>query len=227
MGFWNSFNKIGKNLPDTKEVLRVPSTLRTSATNVSLNKIAVRYWEIDFTDCIDTVGEIIRFGSTSLILFDVPDCKGAILLLNRTTYVNKTKNNEKGIEVCANYPFSLDRNADLVRFDNVEYQEIRNNTNVGKSQQLYYKDRKVFIPRMMNETLIPIIRLDEADRLTSVDKKYQRMLANITQIFLREWIDVKLLQRTGSKNTSGMVYVAGLFLVIGIVFGLVLSAFIG
>jgi hypothetical protein len=157
----------------------------------------------------------------------VPDCKGAILLLNRTTYVNKTKNNEKGIEVCANYPFSLDRNADLVRFDNVEYQEIRNNTNVGKSQQLYYKDRKVFIPRMMNETLIPIIRLDEADRLTSVDKKYQRMLANITQIFLREWIDVKLLQRTGSKNTSGMVYVAGLFLVIGIVFGLVLSAFIG
>src|SRR5659263_723645 len=98
MGFWNSFNKIGKNLPDTKEVLRVPSTLRTSATNVSLNKIAVRYWEIDFTDCIDTVGEIIRFGSTSLVLFDVPDCKGAILLLNSTTYVNKTKNNEKGIE---------------------------------------------------------------------------------------------------------------------------------
>lgn len=226
MGFWNSFNKIGKSLPDGKEVLRVPSQIRTTAVNVSLNKIAVRYWEIDFTECIDTAGEIIRFGSTSIVLFDVPDCKGAILLLNKTTYTNRSKNNERCIEVCANYPFSVDRNASIVRFPEVQYQDIKNNIHIGASQQLYYKDRKVFVPRMMNETVIPIISLDEADRLTPVDKKYTRMLANITQIFLREWIDVKLLQRTGSKNTSGMVYVAGLFLVIGIVFGLVLSAFI-
>lgn len=226
MGFWSNFNKIGKSLPDSKELLRVPHTIRSQSTNVSLNKIAVRYWEIDFTDCTDAVGEILRFGSTSLVLFDVPDCKGAILLLNKTTYTNRSKNNERCIEVCANYPFSLDRNADLIRFDEVEYQEIRHNVHVGQSQQLYYKDRKVFIPRMMNETLIPIIRLDDADRLTQMDKKYVRMLANVTQVFLREWVDIKLLQRTGSKNTSGMVFVAAIFLAIGTIFGLVLSSFL-
>lgn len=227
MGFFDKFNKIGKSMPDSKEVLKVPSHLRSSAINVSLNKIAVRYWEIDFTDCIDTIGEVVRFGSTSLVLFEVPDCKGAILLLNKTTYTNRSKNNERCIEVCANYPFSLDRNADLIRFSDVEYQEIRHNVSVGKSQELYYKDRKVFIPRMMNETLIPIVRLDDADRLTPINKQYQRMLATITQSFLREWIDIKLLARTGSKNSSGMVYVAGLFFTIGIVFGLILSSFIG
>jgi hypothetical protein len=226
MGFWANFNKIGKALPNSKEVLKIPSSIRSTAINVSLNKIAVRYWEIDFTECIDTIGEILRFGSTSLVLFDVPDCKGAILLLNKTTYNNRSKNNERCIEVCANYPFSIDRNADIIKFTDIQYQDIKNNVHIGASQTLYYKDRKVFIPRMMNETVIPVIRLDEAERLTPIDKKYTKMLANITQIFLREWIDVKLLQRTGSKNSSGMVYVAGLFLLIGVVLGMVLTSFI-
>jgi hypothetical protein len=226
MGFWANFNKIGKSLPNMKEVIRVPTQIRSTATNVSLNKMAVRYWELDFVDCHDTVGEIVRFGSTSLVTFDVPDCKGAILLLNKTTYINRSKNNERGIEVCANYPFSLDRNADIIKFSDVQYQDIKDNVRVAPSQQLYYKDRKLFIPRMMNEIVVPIVRLDDAERLTPIDKKYTKMLANITQTFLREWIDVKLLQRTGSKNTSGMIFVFALAMAIGTMFGLILSAFI-
>ena len=97
---------------------------------------------------------------------------------------------------------------------------------MSNSHNLYYKDRKLFIPRLMNETVIPVIRLDDADRLTPIDKKYTKMAANITQTFLREWIDVKLLQRTGSKNTSGMVFVFALAMAIGTMFGLILSAFI-
>jgi hypothetical protein len=233
MGFWGNFNRMGKSLPNMKDVIKVPSEVRNQATNVSLNKIAVRYWEMDFADCHDTIGEIMRFGSTSLVLFQIPDCKGAILLLNKTTYINRSRNNERCIEVCANYPFSLDRNSDIIKFADVHYQDIKNNIKVSDSQEAYYtnvkeaiKGRKLFVPRMMNETVIPIIRLDDADRLTPIDKKYTKMAANITQTFLREWIDVKLLQRTGSKNTSGMVFVAGLFLAVGTIFGLILSAFI-
>jgi hypothetical protein len=226
MGFWANFNKIGKSLPNIKEVIRVPTEVRNKATNVSLNKMNVRYWESDFTDCHETIGEIVRFGSTSLVLFDVPDCKGAVLLLNKTTYINRSKNNERSIEVCANYPFSLDRNSDIIKFNDVQYQDIKDNVRVSNSHNLYYKDRKLFIPRLMNETVIPVIRLDDADRLTPIDKKYTKMAANITQTFLREWIDVKLLQRTGSKNTSGMIFVFALAMAIGTMFGLILSAFI-
>jgi hypothetical protein len=73
---------------------------------------------------------------------------------------------------------------------------------------------------------VPIVRLDDAERLTPIDKKYTKMLANITQTFLREFIDIKLLQRTGSKNTSGMIFVFALAMAIGTMFGLILSAFI-
>jgi hypothetical protein len=225
---FKGFNKVGKSLPNSKEVFKIPSQVKNDTLNISLNKIDVTYWNREGTEKIETIGDIRRFQSTSLVTFEVPNCKGAILLLNGTTFINRTKNNNIGIEVCENYPFSLDRNSDLLRFSDVDYQDIRDDIRtktLSTSQNLYYKDYKLFIPRMMGEVPIPIIRLDNAERLQKVDSNYVKQLSNISQTFLREWIDIELLKRTGNNKTvAGAIYIAILFFVIGSFSGLIISA---
>jgi len=230
MGFWNSFNKIGKSLPETKEVLKIPSHIKETTLNINLNKISVRYFSQNFTSCIETIGEIQRLTSIPIVLFNVPDVKGAVLLIDNFTYINRSRNNELTIDVCENYPYGIDKNSDLLKFKDVQYQNIRDDLTkniINKSQKMYYQDRKFYIPVMLNQIPIPIIRLDDADRFQPINKKYVKLLANVSQTFIREWIDIKLLQRTGSKNTSGMVYVALMFGIIGIIFGMIIRSFIG
>jgi len=225
--FFKKFNNVGKDLPNSKDILKIPSDIKQHTLNNSLNKITVIYWNREGTEKIETVGEIIRNTSTALVLFNIPNCKGAILLLNGCTYINRTKNNEIGIEVIDGYPFSLDRNTDLLRFGDVDYQNIKDDVRMSTlktSQNLYYKDYKLMIPRMINEIPIPIIRLDDADRLQKIDKTYVKKLANISQSFLREWIVIGLFQRVGNNKTvAGAIYIAIMFFLLGISTGFLIS----
>jgi len=233
MGFWNSFNKIGKQLPESKEVFKIPSKIKETAINVSLNKIAINYFSNNFHLKDEFVGEITRDTDIPLIIFNSPNVNGAILLISDFTYINRSRNNELTIDISENYPYGIDKNSDVIKFKDVDYynnfkdMDVRNNLK-DKSQMLYYKKKyKFFIPVMLNQIPLPIIKLDDADnRVTKIDKAYVKKLANVSQSFLRMIGDVKLLQRTGSKNSSGFIYVAILFLVIGIVGGLILSAFL-
>jgi len=217
--FFKKFNKVGKSIPDTKEIIKIPTQIRENSLNINLNKIAVTYWNRDFSEKVETTGEIIHFTSMSLVLFNIPDKKGAILLLNKCTHINRSKNNERCIEVAENYPYGLDRNSDLIKFSDVIYQDIRDDirqTGMGESKKLYYKDYKLYIPVMLNEIPIPIIRLDDAERLQKINSAYVKQLANISQTFLREWIDIELLKRTNSgKTVAGAIYIAILFFSIG------------
>src|SRR5659263_129600 len=231
MGFWNSFNKIGKQLPDSKEVFKIPSRIKETAINVSLNKIAIRYFSNNFHLCDEFIGEITRDTDIPLVIFNSPHVNGAVLLIQDFTFINRSRNNELTMDISENYPFGIDKNSDVIKFKDVDYynnfkdMDVRNNLK-DKSQMLYYKKKyKFFIPVMLNQIPLPIIKLDDADnRVTKIDKAYVKKLANVSQSFLRMIGDVKLLQRTGSKNSSGFVYVAILFLVFGVVGGLILSA---
>jgi len=164
-----------------------------------------------------------------LVKFDNP-FNGAILLIEDFTFINRSRNNELTIDICDNYPFGIDKNSDLIRFDDVKYynhvKDAITEKVLGKSKGMYYKDRKFFIPVMLNQIPLPIIRLDDADRLQPVNKKYVKKLATITQNFLRAISDVKLLERVGSKSSTGYVYVAILFTLIGMVFMMIISAFL-
>jgi hypothetical protein len=229
MGFFDKFNHIGKDMPKTSDLMKIPSHVKETAINVNLNKIAIRYFLDEFAECIETSGEIHRMGSTSIVLFNVPEVKGAVLLINKFTYINRSRNNERTMDVYENYPFGVDKNCDVLKFEDVDYQNFRDNRKnetVGASKAEYYKKYKWYIPVMMNQIPLPIVRLDDADRLIPIDKTYTKLLANVTQVFLREFMDIKLLQRTGNKAQTGMIYVAILFLVIGAFGGLVISSFL-
>lgn len=228
MSFWNKFNFL--NLPDSKEVIKIPGKIKETSTNVAANRITVRYFTNDFSECLECVGEITRDTNIPLIIFNTPNIRGAVIKIDKFTYINRSRDNELTIDVSENYPYGIDKNCDLSKYNNVEYyNNFKGNLTAEEQMTMSSKDLsdcKFFIPVMLNNIPLPIIRLDDADRLSPIDKKYVKKLANVSQSFLRDISDVKLLQRVGSKNTNGYIYIAILFLIIGAFFGLILSAFI-
>jgi hypothetical protein len=215
---WNPFKNINKNAPTIKDLSNIPKELKDSAYNKISNTITIRYFlNMNFNISQDITGEIIHDKGLPLIIFDRP-FQGAILFLEDCTYINQSKDNELTIDLVKDYPFGIDHKSDLLRFDNITYANKQFEIKICDSQSKYYKKSyKLYIPMMLNRTPMPIIRLDDADRLLKpVNLEEVKRLANITQVFLRSFIRINLLLRTGNKNQN-LGFIALFFILIGFI----------
>jgi len=224
---WNPFKTLNKNKPDLKEFTGLPQKFKDNIYNIKANKITVRYFsDMRFESCQDIIGEIIFNAGYPLIIFNTP-FEGAILLNNDCTYRNLSKDGELTIDIVPDYPFGIDKSCDLKRFDGVDYYNNIYEVNIlDKSQEDYYKKKyKLFFPIMLNKIPIPIIRLDNADKLLKpVNNEYVKKLSNVSQIMLRTYLRIELLKRTGNKK-DGVGWVAIFFIAIGMVIMMIINGF--
>lgn len=224
---WNIFKNLNKSAPDMKELLSLPSKTKEGMYNVRVNKITIRYFmDFSFRDSQDITGEIVYNLGLPLIMFEKP-FSGCVLFMEECTYHNHSKDMELTIDLVKDYPYGIDHKSDLFKDNNIEF---HNNTYeirlTDKSLLDYYgKKYKFYIPMMLNKTPIPIIKLDNADRiLTCVDDASVKRMSNITQSFLRTFIRIKLLEKTGSKK-DGIGWIAIFFITIGFALNSLISLF--
>lgn len=225
---WNPFKNLNRTPVDLQEITNLPTHTKNTAYNLKANKICIRIFK-DFNcrESQDVTGDIIWDKDLPLIIFHTP-YEGVILYLEDFIYFNKSKDNEPTIEIVPNYPLGLDHRSDLVRHDGIEYHNNEATiTILDKSQKEYYmKKYKFYIPVMLNKIPLPIIRLDNADRvLKPVDKEAVKRLTNITQEFLRQWIRLLLLARTGNRK-QGIGFEALFFMMMGAILWTIISSFI-
>jgi len=225
---WNFFNSVGKDLPETKEVINIPKQFRETVENTKLNRITIRYFDKDFLNSNDINGEIVNIAGVSLILFNVP-FKGAILITEGVIYNNWSKEGEKTIDITENYPYGIDKKSSLLRFSDIKYYNIFKDVDyLNNSQQAYYKkEYKFYIPVMLNKIPLPIIELANAERYTIIDKDHIKTLANISQDWIRNFLGIKVMERSNNKKNSGAVYIAIVGILSGMVIDSLLRAFIG
>jgi len=99
---------------------------------------------------------------------------------------------------------------------------------MDRSQIEYYRNTyKFYIPMMLNRKPIPIIKLDFADRiLKPIDKIEVKRLSNISQSFLRTFIRLKLLEKTGTKKDNINGFMILFFLMMGALLWEIIRAFL-
>lgn len=215
----NLFKGLRKSGVSIEDITNISKNAKNSAYNKKSNKIMVRFYDdLSFGDSEDIEGEIIHTKDISLILIERP-LEACILYVEGVTYHNKSKDNELTINAVKDYPFGLDFRSDLVKHNGIEYRNNQYTIRLfNESQQKYYnKQYKFYIPILMDNIPIPIIRLDYADRiLIPVDKDNVKRLSNISQVFLRQFIRLKLLERTGNKK-DGIGWIAIFFIAIGMI----------
>ncbi len=223
----NPFKTLGKNAPDIKELLSLPTQTKESLYNLKVNKIMIRYFmDFSFKDSQDITGEIIHNKGLPLIIFEKP-FSGCVLFVEECTYHNHSKDKELTIDLVKDYPFGIDHKSDLFKDKNIEFYNNKYEIRItDKSLLNYYnKKYKFYIPIMLNKTPIPIIRLDNAERiLTPIDSNTVKRLSNISQTFLREFVRIELLKRTGSKK-DGIGWIAIFFTAIGMILMTIINAF--
>jgi len=224
---WNLFKGLNKSAPDIKNLLSLPSQTKEGMYNAKTNKIMIRYFmDFSFRDSQDIQGEIIHNLGLPLIIFEKP-FSGAILFMEECTYHNHSKDMELTIDLVKDYPFGIDHKSDLIKFDGVEYHNNNYEIRItDKSLLEYYgKKYKFYIPMMLNHIPIPIIKLDNADRiLNKVDEEKVKLLSNISQSFLRTFIRIKLLEKTGTKK-DGIGWIAIFFIMIGFALSTLITLF--
>jgi hypothetical protein len=225
---WNPFKTLNKSAPDIKSLISLPNQAKESLYNSNINKITIRYFmDFSFKDSQDITGEIVHNLGLPLIIFEKP-FSGAILFVEECTYHNHSKDMELTIDLVKDYPFGIDHKSDVFKDNNIEF---HNNTYeiriTDKSLFEYYnKKYKFYIPMMLNKTPLPIIRLDYADRiLTPITEEKVKRLSNITQVFLRSFMRIKLLEKTGTKK-DGIGWIAIFFIAIGFALHALIGLFV-
>lgn len=223
----NFFNKLNKaKLPDVKDLVSIPKKLKYESENIEINKIVVRFFNQDFSKCIESIGIINHDTAIPLIYFDRP-FKGAVIMFDDTSYINTSKNNELCIDVCESYPFTLDHNSELYQDLKIQYYNDTGNEKIDskQSQELFNKTGLgYFIPVFLNKIPIPIIKIEKEKRLSIVDETFVKHRIDITQHLIRQLSNVKLLERVSNKDNTGLIYCAILFLIIGGFLGSLLMA---
>lgn len=224
---WNPFKNLNKSAPNIKEISSLPKHIKDTTYNNKNNKITIRYFhDLSFKESQDIQGEIIHNRGIPLIIFDRP-FEGAILYLEDCIYHNQSKDGELTINLVKDYPFGIDLKSDLIKYEGIEFHNNSFEIKIlNDSQEKYYKKTyKFFIPMMLNKISIPIIRLDNADRiLRPVDESTVKRLSNISQTFLREFVRLELLKRTGSKKDN-IGWIAIFFIMVGMVLMNIISGF--
>jgi len=223
------FKGLNKSSVGIKEVVGLPKKVKDDAYNIKANKITIRYFlDLNFKESQDITGEIIHYLGYPIIIFERP-FSGAILYLEDCTYHNQSKDNELTIDLVKDYPFGIDHRSDLAKIEGVEYANSGYElTIMDKSQIEYYKNTyKFYIPMMLNRKPIPIIKLDFADRiLKPIDKIEVKRLSNISQSFLRTFIRLKLLEKTGTKKDNINGFMILFFLMMGALLWEIIRAFL-
>lgn len=225
----NIFKGLRKSGISVNDITKLPQQVKDNAYNTKSNKITVRFFkDLSFKISEDILGEIVHTKDISVILFERP-FEGCILYLEDCVYYNASKENELTIDAVKDYPFGIDYKSDLVKFNGVKY--LNGNFTFqlfDKTQLAYYnKTYKFYIPMMINKIPLPIIRLDYADRiLKPIDSKEVKRLSNISQVFLRQFIRLKLLERTGNRK-DGIGWIALFFIILGMVLMTIINLFVG
>lgn len=223
------FKGLRKSNVTLEDLTKISKQAKDTAYNTKSNKITVRFFkDLSFKNSEDITGEIVHTKDLSVILIDRP-FESCILYLDECCYYNTSKENELTINAVKDYPFGIDLKSDLLKFKGIEY--YNNNFRIkinDKSQLKYYnKTFKFYIPVLMNNIPLPIIRLDNADRiLKPINQDEIKKLSNISQTFLRQFVRLELLKRTGNKK-DGIGWIAIFFIFVGMILMTILNLLLG
>lgn len=225
----NLFKGLRKNNVSLEDLTKISKQAKDTAYNTKSNKITIRFFkDLSFKNSEDVNGEIIHTKDLSVILIDRP-FEACILYVDDCTYYNTSKENELTINAVKDYPFGIDMKSDLLKFNGIEYHNTKFKIRItDKSQKKYYdKTYDFYIPVLMNNIPLPIIRLDNADRiLKPVNQEEVKRLCNISQTFLRQFTRLKLLERTGNKK-DGIGWIAIFFIFVGMILMTILNLLLG
>jgi hypothetical protein len=213
--------------PDLNEMSQIPKKLRDEFQRTELNSIVVRFFNQSFSKVIETQGIIVHKTAIPIIYFEKP-FRAGVIMFDDTSYYD-VQRKLTCIDVCESYPFTIDHSVELYRDIEIQYYNDIANENINKEKSEKLKDINgigYFVPVFLNNIPIPLIRIEKDIQLTFLGQNFVKIRTDITQSFLRQIADNKLLARTGSKDSTVLVYCALLFTFLGIILGIVLSAYL-
>lgn len=218
MGIVSSLRRV--KIPSPQQVINIPSGMKTISKNQQLNHINIRYFDRFFKKFIVLSGTKEHKTSIPIVYFESPKPL-AVIIFDDTEYLD-----EEGrvwIDVCEDYPFSMNYNTELIQFLNQQYYNdfIENKVAEKKPDEEGYQS--YLIPVMLNRIPREIIRIDTQQQMALVDQKYVNHKSEITQYIIRQIGRIILLERVGKQDRSDLL--TGVFLggLIGIIVGIFIS----
>lgn len=212
-GFFDNMRKA--DLPDSSEIVKIPSKLRNDAENLKCNSIKVRFFNQNFTKLIAESDGIVSYETAiPIVYFDKP-AKLGVILFDDVTYTDMIRN-VTCLDVCELYAYGIDKNSSLKKELDVQYyKDLKKKRLSSKSQELYYETNcGYYVPVLLNNIPIPIIQIKK-EITNPVDGRKVLKIVEITQNLLRMLADVKMLQRVGKKDNSALYFCALLFFLLG------------